>query len=298
VSGPVLVGAQELRRRVPVAAAVDALEAALRDGAAPGTAPARSSLPVAGGELLLMPAAGARFAGVKLATVAPGNAARGLPRIQGVYVLFDAVTLTPVALVDAVALTALRTSAVSALAVRHLAPPGSAPVRLVVFGRGPQGVAHVEAVAAVRAVGTTTVLGRDATPAQVAGAVAAAHVVVCATTARHPLFDAGSVLPGAVVVAVGSHEPDAREVPTGLVARAHVVVETRGSALREAGDVVLAAAELGVPAAELVAADLAELVAGRLTLDPERPRLFKSVGEAWEDLVVASAAYEAVIRNG
>ena len=186
----------------------------------------------------------------------------------------------------------------SALAVRHLAPPGSAPVRLVVFGRGPQGVAHVEAVAAVRAVGTTTVLGRDATPAQVAGAVAAAHVVVCATTARHPLFDAGSVLPGAVVVAVGSHEPDAREVPTGLVARAHVVVETRGSALREAGDVVLAAAELGVPAAELVAADLAELVAGRLTLDPERPRLFKSVGEAWEDLVVASAAYEAVIRNG
>jgi len=293
------VGADRLRELVPPADAVDALEAALRDGTAPGTVPARSSLRVAGasggGELLLMPAAGGRFAGVKLATVAPGNPARGLPRIQGVYVLFDAATLAPVALVDAVALTSLRTPAVSALALRHLAPPG--PVRLVVFGRGPQGIGHVEAVAAVRPVSSTTVLGRDAGPAAVADAVRAADVVVCATTARHPLFDPALVRPGAVVIAVGSHEPTAREVGTALVRRAHVVVETRGSALAEAGDVLLAAGP-GLPAAELVDADLAELVTGRPVFDPARPRLFKSVGEAWEDLVVASLAVTRLTQPG
>ena len=72
----------------------------------------------------LMPSSWASAAGVKLATVAPANPERGLPRIQGVYVLFDGATLAPAALIDGIALTSLRTAAVSALAVRRLAPPG------------------------------------------------------------------------------------------------------------------------------------------------------------------------------
>jgi len=114
-------------------------------------------------------------------------------------------------------------------------------------------------------------------------------VVVCATTAREPLFDSSVLRGDACVLAVGSHEPTAREVDSALVARATVVVESPLAASREAGDLAIPreAGELpeGVPAG-----DLADLVAGRVPVQPGRPRLFKSVGEAWEDLVVAAEA--------
>ena len=116
---------------------------------------------------------------------------------------------------------------------------------------------------------------------------------MCATTARRPLFDGSLVRDGAVVIAVGSHEPEAREVDSALVARSVVVVESRASALREAGDVLGAIADGAVPADGGIAGDLADLVAGRVPLDG-RPRLFKSVGEAWEDLVVADLAVQRI----
>jgi ornithine cyclodeaminase len=319
-AGPPFLGAERVAGLVPVSLAVDALEAALA-GVLP-QAPPRSAVPAPGGDLLLMPAAGERYAGVKVVSVAPGNAAAGLPRIQGVYVLFDATTLTPLALLDGVALTSLRTPALSAVAVRHLAPGADGgPVRLVVLGTGPQAYGHVAAVAAVRRVGHVTVAGRDAARAEglaawcrtagvgpvdivigpapspaLAGPVRAADVVVCATTARTPLLEAAWVREDALVVAVGSHEPDAREVPGELAGRRGVVVESRASALREAGDVVLAVGE-GLLAPEAVV-ELADVVRGagaagaRPADGAPLPRVFKSVGEAWEDLVVAALAYE------
>ena len=105
-----------------------------------------------------MPASG-HAGGVKLASVAPGNPGRGLPRIQGIYVLFDPETLAPAALVDGSALTCLRTAAVSALAVRHLAPTDAC--RLLVFGSGPQAAGHVEALRAVRPLEWVEVVARD-----------------------------------------------------------------------------------------------------------------------------------------
>src|SRR5204863_2856301 len=121
--------------------------------------------------------------GVKLVSIAT----RGEPRIKGVFVLFDGETLAPVALIDGIALTNVRTSAVSALAVRHLAPDAR---RLVVFGTGPQARAHVEALRAVVPVEHVGVIGRDPDRArafardvggEVAAGVADADVVVCAT---------------------------------------------------------------------------------------------------------------------
>jgi ornithine cyclodeaminase len=183
----------------------------------------------------------------------------GEPRIQGVCVVFDAQTLAPVALVDGIALTNARTPAVSALAVRALAAPDAR--RLLVFGRGPQAHGHVEAIKAVRPIERVDMVGRDG--ADVDELVAAADVVCCATTAREPLFD-GSL--------VADH--------------ATVVVESRASALREAGDVIGAIAAGALGEAQLVT--LADLVCGRASL-PAGPRLFKSTGMAWEDAVVASA---------
>jgi ornithine cyclodeaminase len=277
------VDAATIARRLPPRDAVDALEAALRGGLDPEADPPRSSVRAPGGELLVMPSAAAGALGVKLATVAPGNAARGLPRIQGVYALFDGETLAPLAMLDGIGLTNVRTAAVSALAARHLAAPGAR--RLVVFGRGPQSAAHVEALRAVLPIEAVEVLGRDDDRA----AVAAADVVCCCTTAREPLFAGDDVPDHATVIAIGSHEPEAREVDERLAARAAVVVESRGSALREAGDVIQAIEAGALAPDELVG--LAPLVRGEVAPPAGAPRLFKSTGMAWEDLVIAAAVH-------
>ena len=284
--------------RLPMPAAIDTLEAALRAGLDPEAVPPRSIVDVAAGQILFMPSGGTRYAGVKLVTVAPGNADRDLPRVQGVYLLLDAATLTPLALMDGAALTSLRTPAVSAVAVRWLSTVDSS--RLLVFGTGPQAWGHVDAVRAVRPIRHVDVVGRRAGPVgdlvahcRAAGvsaaaaspdAVAHADIVCCCTTARVPLFDSARLPDHATVVAVGSHEPDAREVDAALVRRATTVVEARSVALREAGDII--------QAGPVPLATLDELVRGGVSVAPDRPRLFKSTGMAWEDLVVAAAAYE------
>ena len=255
------------------AGAVTALRDALTGGLDVDADPARTVVPVPAGQLLLMPSSGARYTGVKLATVARDST----PRIKGVYVLMDAGTLAPVALLDGPALTTLRTPAVSALAVDYLAP--RTPARLVVFGRGPQAHGHVAAIEAVREVVDVTMLGRGDDPS----VVASADIVCCATTARTPLFDASLVRPHATVVAVGSHEPDARELPGELMET--VVVESVATALREAGDVILGGSSELIP--------LSAVVRQEVAVPDNRPRVFKSVGMAWEDLVVAAAVYEA-----
>jgi ornithine cyclodeaminase len=237
---------------------------------------------------------------MKVASVAPANPARGLPRIQGMYLLLDAETLGPLAMLDAAELTTLRTAAVSALAVDVLAEPAAS--RLVVFGTGPQARGHITAIRAVRPIEEVTVVGR--TPertlafvstvdarAGAASDVAHADVVVCATTAREPLFDGALLAPGATVVAVGSHEHRAREVDDTTVRGSTVVVEARSAALREAGDITRPLAAGVFDADTLV--DLASVVRGAVTVDPARPRLFKSVGMGWEDLVVAASGWEA-----
>ncbi|MEU3693646.1 ornithine cyclodeaminase family protein [Streptomyces narbonensis] len=303
------IDAATIARLLGPAEAIDVLAEVLRAGLDPEEGPARTSVRVPAGELLLMPAAFGPYAGVKIAGVAPGNAAAGLPRITGSYLLLDGANLRPLALLDGAALTELRTPAVSALAVRHLTPADK-PLRLVLFGTGPQAYGHLEAVLAVRRVAEAIVVGRNRIGARAlagyartlgvlarAGTpddVAKADLVVCCTTAREPLFDGALVAPGATVVAVGSHEPDAREVDSALVARSEVYVEARGAALREAGDLLVPTAE-GAIEEDHVVGGIADLVTGRRTPATGRPRFFKSVGMAWEDLAVAGALYTAAL---
>ena len=275
--------------------AVEALREALAGGLDPESEPARSRVALGGGEVLIMPSGDDRIAGVKLVGIAPGNPARGLPRIHGTYVLFDAPTLAPRAVLDGAALTSLRTPAVSALGVDLVAPPGAR--KLVVFGTGPQARGHIEALRAVRPIDSVRVIGRshertarfaaqvDRAEVADAEAVADADIVACCTTAREPLFDGRRLKPGAVVVAVGSHEPEAREVDTETVRRCGALVESRAVAVREAGDIIQA----GIDETELVT--FADLVRGTT---PARPRLIKTVGMGWEDLVIAAAVAEAL----
>ena len=311
-----VISADEVRDRCPPGRASAAIEEALRAGLDPAGDSARVSVPVDQGHLLLMPSGahagfrtpGMDHVGIKVAAVAPGNPARGLPRIQASYLLLDAHALTPLAVLDGTALTTLRTPAVSVAAIRAHLLRSSGPLSIGIIGSGPQALGH--AVALEASIGPERpcrfqFLVRDADRAaaavpsgssvvplastDAAESLRTADVVVCATSARLPLFDGAIVADHAVVVAVGSHEPDAREVDAALCRRATIIVEDPATALREAGDVVLAVEEGALDPDELV--PMSDVVTGRTTAPSDRPLLFKSVGMSWEDLVVASAVF-------
>lgn len=286
--------------RLTPAVTVDALAAALAGGLDVEADAPRLFSGVSRGEFLLMPAQVPGAVGIKVLTIAPENPAAGLPKIQGHYLLFDAETLAPTAIIDGTALTLARTPAVTTLAVTRLW--GDRPIpTLLVFGSGPQAEAHVRWLAAHHEIGRVLVAGRSperATPlierlaaAGYAAAVAdgaaieQADVVICATSAADPVFDGARVAPHAVVAAIGSHGLEAREVDAALVDRADIVVEARASALRESGN--LLSAQPRAYWESHPPANLADLVAGRVTRTPGRPALYSGVGMAWEDLVLA-----------
>jgi ornithine cyclodeaminase/alanine dehydrogenase-like protein (mu-crystallin family) len=301
--GPRYVDAATIAACLSPQAAVGAVLAGLRGAIDPAADVPRSLVPVEHGDLLLMPAQGAAYVGVKLATVAPGNPERGLPRISAAYLLFDAATLRPTHLLDGVALTNLRTPAVSVAAVLPWLDRIDEPLRVVVFGGGPQGLGHLGTVAAVHEVAASAVVvrqpGRVELPsslastrvlavddADVPGLLGEAHLVVCATTARTALFDSRLLGDRAIVVAVGSHEAEAREVDAAFCARACVIVEDRQTALRECGDVIQAIAEDALDPDDLV--PLREVARGARA-PAEEPVFFKGSGMSWQDLVVAEA---------
>lgn len=303
-TGPIpYLGADDIEALLSPADAVHAISAALRHGFDPADDPARIRVDARHGQLLLMPSDIGASAGVKIATVTPGNPAVGLPRINGVYVLFDAETLIPSAILDGIALTAVRTPAVSVAAVSGALQRSSTPLRMVVFGAGPQALGHVRTVRGVldgaRNISDLTYIVRrpDAYPGlthvEAAGSVEAdqavrsADLVVCASTASEPLFDSALLPDQAVVIAVGSHEPDVREVDSALVGSAQVVVEDIGTALREAGDVIMAIDEGAITPDRLV--PMRDVVTDTVPLAGDRPVLFKGSGMSWQDLIVAEA---------
>ena len=301
-----VIDADELRRRLSMTAAIDALETGFRDQD-PSATPMRSNVETPAGSMLMMPAAGVGGVGVKLVTLSPDNPGRGLPFIDAVYVLFDAVTQRVEALIEGAELTAVRTAAVSGLATRHLANEDARS--LVIFGSGVQATSHLEAMLAVRPIERVRVVSRtraraDAfakrarelgVDASVGGpdAVAEADIVCTCTTAVTPLFDGRLLRAGAHVNAVGTHLPTSRELDNETIRRAKVVVETREGVIAEAGELVIPIAE-GVIGPDHVAADLEELVSGTVVRSSRDDiTVFKSVGLAFEDLVVARAVLDA-----
>ncbi|MGO4597102.1 ornithine cyclodeaminase family protein [Terrabacter sp. 2RAF25] len=306
---PRWVDAATVRRSLTPDRARRLVRQALADGLDPSADPIRQAVPAGEGQLLVMPSGNRQAAGVKVLSVAPGNPARGLDRIQAIYVLMDTETLTPFALIDGAAVTALRTPAVSAVAMDALAPADVEAA--VVFGTGPQAVGHVEALLAIRHTSSVTVVGRRGEAARataqrvsslagsrrlhvdaltvddsaVESAVRDAQVVVTATSAATPVIGDDWVADGACVVAIGSHEAHRRELGSGLLGRALVVVEDLATAHREAGDVILAAAQGALDWDDVHT--LQDVVLGKVQRASDRPNVFKSVGMAWQDLVIA-----------
>lgn len=299
------LGAAELSELVSVEECVEVLERALREGAVdPETDSPRLFSGVRAGEFLLMPTDVGAYSGVKVVTVAPDNPAAGHPKIQGVYALFDAEHLRPLIVMDAAELTLVRTPATTALAVRHLLGARPRVDRLAVIGTGLQAVRHLHAITAVVDVSEVVVIGRR--PEAATSVVEAwsgpqrvrvghgddlpdSELIVCVTSSATQVLEDRQVSPDAVVCAVGSHGLDRREIPAALARRSDVVVEGRGSAMREAGNLIPARSVEEWSQQPL--ANLADLVAGEFIRRPGHPALYSGVGMAWEDIVVAGHIY-------
>lgn len=308
-----LLDAASVRAALPWPALVEALRAMFRDGCA---APLRHAHTIAqpGGPevtLLLMPAwqeaGAARFSGVKIVHVAPGNREKGLPAVNAAYLLSDAATGQPIAMLDGAELTDRRTAAASVLAGSYLARPDSRT--LLVCGTGRIGRALAEAWSASLRIEDTMIWGRNAAhAAALAGDLAAqgvnaraitdleaaarqADIISCATLATAPLIRDDWVKPGAHVDLVGAFRKDMRETDGALLARATVFVDTMAGGMAEGGDIVQAIAEGAIATAD-VRGDLHALARGEVhgRQRDDEVTLFKSVGAALEDLAAAILA--------
>jgi ornithine cyclodeaminase/alanine dehydrogenase-like protein (mu-crystallin family) len=296
--------AEEVHAALPWADLADALEDAFiaRDA----EVPLRHAHALGGdATLLLMPAWSASALGVKLVTVMPGAAARGLGSVQASYLLLDRDTGQPRALIDGEALTLRRTAAASALAAQHLARPDARRLLIVGSGRLAPWMARAHVAlnpelvhvavwgrnldAAEDVVETLRDEGIDAEVADdLHVAASAAELISCATTSTEPLLRGAWLQAGTHLDLVGGFRRDMREVDDAAVARARIVVDTYAGALAEAGDLVQPI-ERGVIAREQVVAELGELLRGerRGRVAPGDITLFKSVGTALEDLAAA-----------
>jgi len=269
----------------------------------------------AAGVMALMPAYARGTAyGLKAICVTPGNPALGKDSHQGGVLLFAADTGEPLALVNASAVTEIRTAATSAVATGLLARPGAA--ELAIVGTGVQAQAHARALAATRPLTGIRITGRDPARARkVAAGLAAelglpvsahagardaiegADIVVTATTSPEPVLSRAWLAAGAHVNAVGAYTPRTREIDTATMAEAALFADSRESVQGEAGDYLLARQE-GVD--NPVRAELGELITGAAPgrADDDEITLFESLGLAAEDLAAASYLYEKATRLG
>lgn len=306
------VTAEQLAEVITPIGAINALRDAIAAGLDPEADAQRTRITTGRGSFLQMPSTWHDAVGVKLLTITESNAAKSLPVIQGVYVLFGGDAQQPVAFIDGIALTNLRTPAVSALGAGLGKRAGE--LQLCIFGTGVQAWAHIRAFIEAFEVCAITIVGRSrersAALAQrvrmkfgitchegSATDVAQADLVLCCTAADEPLFDGALVADQTVVVAMGAHEPSGREVDDVLLNRSNIMVESRSSALREAGDVIQGLASGAIPnSADLMT--LAEVISGTAVLREDRPTVFKTTGMPWQDLVIARSVVEALNVSG
>ena len=224
---------------------------------------------------------------LKEIVIAPQNPARGLDAHQGAVLLHDGETGQLQALLNASAITEIRTAAVSGVATRALARPDASVV--AILGGGVQAGSHEQAMRAVLPEAEIRAWKRadGGTPETI---LREADVVCTCTSAREPILERGWLKPGAHVNAVGSSVPSARELDAETMAAATVFVDRRESALNEAGDLLLAGF-----GEERIAAELGEVLVGSHPgrTDDDELTVFKSLGLGVEDL----AAAELVVRK-
>jgi ornithine cyclodeaminase len=293
-----VLNAPETAARLPYPKLTESIRFVLKDKIAGKTvAPERSRLELPGGVLLLMPASDGWLAATKLVSVHAENPGLGLPSIQGEVIVMRADTGERLMLLDGVTVTARRTAAVSLLAALTLAPNPSGS--LLIVGAGTQGASHLEAFVEGLGVREVFIYSRTLEHARklaqhgqnlgvmahavknVSDALERCSLVVTATNARAPVIT-DTVRDDAFVAAVGAFRTDMIELPTSLVQRSRLYVDTLEGARLEAGDYVQAGVDWNTVTPLESVLDAPKPSSG--------PIIFKSVGYALWDLAAARCA--------
>jgi ornithine cyclodeaminase/alanine dehydrogenase-like protein (mu-crystallin family) len=287
---------EQVRQHLRMEELITAMEKALIDfSVGKVTQPVRSVITVdpPGGFFGMMPAL-AEGLGVKIVTFYPSNAQRGIPTHMATIFLVDPETGTPLAVMDGRLITEMRTAAVSAVATKLLAAPGSKI--LTILGSGVQARSHVEALRLVRQFDEIHVwsptrahaecfakeFGAKAMPAK--EAVRDADVVVTATNSKTAVLKGSWLRPGCHVNAVGACRPDWRELDDEAMTNV-VFVDSRDGAMQESGDIILSGAK--------IYAELGEALAGNVSSRAKETTIFKSLGMAVEDIAAALLVYRS-----
>ncbi|GAB3870185.1 ornithine cyclodeaminase [Kibdelosporangium lantanae] len=302
-----ILSARDVARALPMADCVEVMAAALTHDAVDMPL-RREHVPAdAGGRLTVwMPAyrgGDQPLFGTKLLCLVPDNPSRGMDTHQGVTVLFNGVTGAPEAVLDASAITSVRTAAVSALATRALANPDAST--LAIIGAGVQAEAHLAAIPLVRSISAARVYSPRSAKAladrvdvpfpltvadSAAEAVRDADIVVTATTSKVPVIEYGWLKPGAHVNAVGASTMAARELDDATVTAAEIFTDSMESVEHESGDV----------RPEHVRAVLGDVLTGKAAGrgSAESVTVFRSLGIATEDLFAAEFAVRRAVELG
>jgi len=306
----ILLTEKDVRAVLPMPDLIVAMEDALaKFSAGAVTQPVRTVLEVGADKAYfgVMPAAldDPPALGAKLVTVYGKNHDRGLPSHLATILLLDHATGALAAVVDGRYITEARTAAVSAVSVKHLARPDATVLGII--GSGVQARSHLEAIRHVRSLSDVRVwsphaLHREAFVFEMSEATGlplrsvpsaelaarGADMVVLATASHTPVVSDVDVDPGTHIAAVGACRPDQREMPTALMARARVYVDSRAAAGKEAGDLLIPQGE-GAFGSDHVIGELGELVAGKVAgrTTKKEVTIFKSLGLAVEDVVTA-----------
>ena len=254
--------------------------------------------------------------GLKAICIFPGNPAIGLDAHQGVVLLSSTQTGEPLAILNASAITEIRTAAVSAVATGLLARPDA--TELAIIGTGVQARAHLLAISGSRPLTGVRVAGRDHAKAiRFAGlmqasagvpviacasardAVSEAGIIVTATSAAEPVLRRDWLAAGAHINAVGACLPHTRELDGATMADAALFADSRESVRGEAGDYLLALAE-GAIGPGHVRAEIGELLTGEAAgrSSDQEITVFESLGLAVEDLAAAAYVYGKASRLG
>lgn len=306
---------------LPMAECAEAVAASLR-ARADGDAllPVRQLMPLPDGSGLLgmMPAflAPQGIFGIKVLSVMPGNHGTELDSHQGAVLLFEAERGRLLAIVDASAVTAIRTAAASIVATRALAKENAGD--LAILGTGTQAASHIEAMAIARPLRRVRVWGhdpdsasafarREATRCDVAiepvvtarEAVEGADLICTVTSSPTPILEGAWLAPGAHVNAVGACFPTTRELDTDAVRRARFYVDTREGALREAGDFLIPRAE-GAIGDDHIVGELGEVLTGRAPgrASPDEITVFESLGVGIYDVAAAHVVWKNARKKG
>jgi len=310
-----ILGANQLAMCCDMPSAIEAMRGAFSDlSSGNANVPLRTNLKVTDQTTsLIMPVAteGGSTFGLKAVSLTADNEQRGLPSINACVLLFDSLTGQPCALMDGEFLTALRTGAASGLATDLMAAQDAQ--HLVVFGAGGQALTQIQAVCCVRAIKKVTVVARNQEKAEKfcnkigalgkfektattdPSVIADADIVCTTTPSTMDLFPAEKYPEKCHLNAIGSYSKTMREFSPELLPSMSLYVDQRSACLAEAGEIVQGI-DSGLFGEEIIDGELGQLVKAQdVSFKPRT--LFKSVGNAVQDLAVAQNAFQIATQK-